>query len=277
MAQAPSTTLPARNIAPGVQSDGHSISYLSPGMLSHLQSIFDSQQPLDPEQLCLLRGFLISNQKADPRKLSESLKTSGPHKNYDFHDFLAFMKSAVSNAQGPLEDNHLGYPISSYFINSSHNTYLTGNQLYGESSTDAYKIVCDSSIWCGSWILLIRRTKNICVGQALLRGCRCIEIDVWDGEPKPYHHEEHSEHNRHGFRQHMRSLSSHRPKPATGGILPGPAANPIENNLGLPTPWMSMSSAMRAEPRVLHGYTLTKDVPFREVCAAIRDAAFITR
>lgn len=147
MAQAPTTTLPARAITPQVQSDGHSISYLSPGMLSHLKSIFDSQQPLDPEQLSLLRGFLISNRKADPRKLTESLKTSGPHKNYDFHDFLAFMKSTVSSAQGPLEDNDLGYPISSYFINSSHNTYLTGNQLYGESSTDAYKNVCDSSIW----------------------------------------------------------------------------------------------------------------------------------
>ncbi|SLM40745.1 Phospholipase C, phosphatidylinositol-specific, Y domain [Lasallia pustulata] len=251
MAQAPSTTLPARAITPQVQSDGHSISYLSPGMLSHLKSIFDSQQPLNPEQLSLLRGFLISNQKADPRKLTESLKTSGPHKNYDFHDFLAFMKSTVSSAQGPLEDNDLGYPISSYFINSSHNTYLTGNQLYGESSTDAYK-------------------------NALLRGCRCIEIDVWDGEPRPYHHEEHSEHNRHGLREHMRSLSPHRPKPAIGGILPGPATNTIENSLGLPTPWISMSSAMRAEPRVLHGHTLTKDVPFREVCAAIRDAAFIT-
>ena len=32
----------------------------------------------------------------------------------------------------------------------------------------------------------------------------------------------------------------------------------------------------RAEPRVLHGYTLTKEVSFREVCHAIRDSAFVT-
>ena len=39
----------------------------------------------------------------------------------------------------------------------------------------------------------------------------------------------------------------------------------------------SASTAKRAEPRVLHGYTLTKEVSFREVCKAIRNAAFETR
>lgn len=62
-----------------------------------------------------------------------------------FDSFLAYMTSPqLSNAEAaakPAEIDDLSYPLSNYFINSSHNTYLTGNQLYSESSTNAYKNV----------------------------------------------------------------------------------------------------------------------------------------
>ena len=54
-------------------------------------------------------------------------------------------------------DLYFDKPLNEYFICSSHNTYLLGRQIAGDSSIEGYI-------------------------RALQRGCRCVEIDVWDGD-----------------------------------------------------------------------------------------------
>ncbi|KIY42849.1 PLC-like phosphodiesterase [Fistulina hepatica ATCC 64428] len=52
------------------------------------------------------------------------------------------------------------YSLSAYFISASHNTYLVGHQLVGESTIEGYI-------------------------RALLAGCRSVEVDIYDGPTEP--------------------------------------------------------------------------------------------
>lgn len=68
--------------------------------------------------------------------------------------FLASSSNAVYSSHFP--QSKFDRPLNEYFISTSHNTYLLGRQVAGASSTEAYI-------------------------TALQQGCRCVEIDCWDG------------------------------------------------------------------------------------------------
>jgi len=59
----------------------------------------------------------------------------------DLSAFMKHMGSVRSNALLLPPLSNLDLPLSSYFISSSHNTYLTGHQLYGTATVDGYKNV----------------------------------------------------------------------------------------------------------------------------------------
>lgn len=237
---------------------------------------------------CTQSGDLESKHEALPAELAAK-------EQLDFNDFLHYMTSDASNIIGPCRttDQDLTYPLSSYFISSSHNTYLTGNQLYSESSTDAFKNV-------------------------LLRGCRCVEIDVWDGDdtdseysssdledddPKKAEiYAKRKQKVEKAKKKLPKSILSKLEKTSLGKKLdkyvdkktehkaaspasPSPSASaekeakPVAEGDQKPTSSAVLQKVPSlpvapTEPRVLHGYTLTKEVSFRDVCTAIKDHAF---
>uniref|UniRef100_A0A8C1Y3T2 Phosphoinositide phospholipase C n=1 Tax=Cyprinus carpio TaxID=7962 RepID=A0A8C1Y3T2_CYPCA len=135
-----------------------------------------SDQPI---QLCDFQRFLLFHQREswanNTNQVRELMtifiddtmrKTNDPA--FTVEEFLSFLFSKENSIWDekfseicPLDMNN---PLSHYWINSSHNTYLTGDQLRSESSTEAYV-------------------------RCLRLGCRCVELDCWNGPDEPiiYH------------------------------------------------------------------------------------------
>ncbi|KAJ5153009.1 uncharacterized protein N7482_009487 [Penicillium canariense] len=202
----------------------------------------------------------------------------GPDSLVSVDAFRAYMKDSASCAQAPAKKLDLSAPISDYFVSSSHNTYLTGNQLYSDAAATAYTSV-------------------------LLRGCRSVEIDVWDGESEDsdssdgesssdsssHSHGEKSGTSSMKIKEKIKSKTETLQNSSKGlsrsvstrlsdalrrkiTEKPEPATAVTTAKDALPSP---SNKANLGEPRVLHGHTLTKGTSLREICYAIRDSAFV--
>ncbi|KAF7555863.1 hypothetical protein G7046_g6447 [Stylonectria norvegica] len=220
--------------------------------------------------------------------------------SYSLFDFRYTWFSAYSwDAMAPLPEKDLSKPLTNYFIDSSHNTYLVGNQLASKSSPEAYKSV--------------RLAEEMLV---LLKGCRCIEIDVWNGDavistsrsksPKTDHRRGLSgssfpnvatsvidkvEDTYDTVQHYLNDKPTARSRSASG------ASRPVDDELSPKTSSAQLSTDPReshdhfevsrpprprirqsypkGEPIVTHGWTLTAPCGFREVCRVVKESAFV--
>jgi phosphatidylinositol phospholipase C delta len=73
---------------------------------------------------------------------------------------LVLRKDNFPAAASSVDEAGMDEEMSNYFINSSHNTYLIGDQLFSSATSEA-------------------------IAKALNSGCRVIELDVYDGKDGP--------------------------------------------------------------------------------------------
>ncbi|XP_068175043.1 1-phosphatidylinositol 4,5-bisphosphate phosphodiesterase gamma-1-like isoform X2 [Antennarius striatus] len=120
-------------------------------------SLYDFQRFLQMDQkdpwasdLSRVREFLVGYTRGGPQ----------PEPVLQLDEFLTFLFSKENSIFDPrlstVVPEEMKRPLSQYWISSSHNTYLTGDQFSSESSLEAY-------------------------ARCLRLGCRCIELDCWDG------------------------------------------------------------------------------------------------
>ncbi|KAM4598411.1 1-phosphatidylinositol 4,5-bisphosphate phosphodiesterase delta-3-A isoform 1-T1 [Polymixia lowei] len=82
-----------------------------------------------------------------------------------FTMYMLSLENDVFNPDHGRVYQDMSLPLAHYYISSSHNTYLTKDQVTSASSAEPYI-------------------------RALNQGCRCVELDCWDGdkgEPVIYH------------------------------------------------------------------------------------------
>lgn len=123
-----------------------------------------------------LLNFLLNEQR-EQATMQDSLKlidkyemdeTAKEKKHMTKDGFLMYMHQEEGSILNPKHKGvyqDMSQPLNHYYISSSHNTYLMEDQLKGPSSTEAYI-------------------------KALMKSCRCVELDCWDGpngEPVIYH------------------------------------------------------------------------------------------
>lgn len=179
--------------------------------LQEFQS-FLVQEQVDPlgnderEVSKFMRDFLQDSQ----RNVQEPYFTT-----MEFMDYLFSKQNEIWDHRYDQVYQDMTRPMSHYWIASSHNTYLTGDQFSSESSVEAYV-------------------------RALRMGCRCIELDCWDGpDGMPFIYHGHTLTTKIRFMDVIRTIREH-----AFDTSDYPVILSIEDNCSLPQQ-RKMASAMQ--------------------------------
>ncbi|CAB4412005.1 unnamed protein product [Rhizophagus irregularis] len=133
-----------------------------------LDNLFESLAKTKKDILTLqeFKDFLLIVQKCNLKEDYDNLYYKFCDKDLNEMSLEGFNSFLMSSDNSVFASDHaklyqdMTHPLCHYFIDSSHNTYLLGHQLTGESSIEGYI-------------------------RVLQRGCRCVEIDCWDGPDGP--------------------------------------------------------------------------------------------
>jgi len=112
-------------------------------------SFIQNNYKIDDEQIYNILKKVGTKYKIDNLKITLSLR--------EFNNMLNSHPLTVYKIDKFRQEVDLDRPLTDYFINSTHNTYITGHQLTGESSTKMYSL-------------------------SLLDGYRLVELDCYNGE-----------------------------------------------------------------------------------------------